>query len=334
MTEPQPQRSDVRRFVSTGSLPNPSRVHDLILAAYYEVRAVTEGEVSRTYPALAAADASWFGIALTSTAGDVEEVGDSQLEFSMMSVSKPFTFALVCEALGVSTVRELVGVNATGLPFNSLQAVDQSPGGRTNPMVNAGAIATTSLVPGETIADRWEFLVDGYSRFAGRRLELDRTILDSASRSNFRNRSLAMLLRDMHALVGDPLDAVDLYTRQCSLAVSAVDLATMGAVLADGGVHPLTGERVVSPEVARAPLAVMSIAGMYETSGDWFMDVGAPGKSGISGGVMAVAPGKGALGVYSPPIDAAGNSVRGQLVARMLAGDLGLDLMASAPATS
>ena len=302
-----------------------------MLRAYRQTRDVTDGRVSQTYPALATADPNWFGIALARNDGDLDEAGDSRREFTLMSVSKPFTFALVCEQLGVRRVRELVGVNATGQPFNSLQAVDQADAGRTNPMVNAGAIATTSLVPGDSHAAKWQFLLDGFARFAGHRLALDEHILASASQTNFRNRSLAMLLADLGAIASDPLEAVDLYTRQCALSLSAADLAVMGATLADGGVHPVTGERVVSPEVARVTLAVMSIAGMYETSGEWLLDVGVPGKSGISGAIVAIAPGKGALAVYSPPLDQAGNSVRGQLVAKVLAEHLGLDVMASAP---
>ncbi len=320
-----------RRFVSTGSLPDDNLIDDLIRRAHAEFADVGDGEVSTVYPALAAADPNLFGICLTDNAGGVHAVGDAHAPFSLMSVSKPFVFALVAEALGPDEVRRLVGVNGTGLPFNSAQAVERTSDGRTNPMVNAGAIATTSLVPGYTHGQQWRRVVDGLSRFAGRPLELDPQTLASARETNFRNRALGMLLSASGALSGDPLVAVDLYTRQCSLEVTVVDLATMGATLADGGVNPVTGEQVVGPAVARATLAVMSIAGLYESSGDWLLDVGVPGKSGISGGVVAVSPGKGALGVFSPPLDNEGNSVRGQLVARHLAQELGLDLLGSTP---
>lgn len=320
------------RYVSTGSLPGREETLARLRAAHALALESSEGAVSQVYPALAAADPNWLGIALARNDGTVDELGDSRVGFPIMSVSKPFAFALMCEQFGVEVVRNLVGVNATGLPFNSLQAVDRAPDGRTNPMVNAGAIATTSLAPGADLASRWRFLHEGFARFAGHTLELDETVFTSASQTNFRNRSLAMLLADVGAIAGDPVEALDLYTRQCCLRVSAADLAVMGATLADGGVHPVTRERVVSQEVARVSLAVMSIAGMYETSGDWLLDVGAPGKSGISGAIVAVAPGKGALGIYSPPLDAAGNSVRGQLIARRLAGDLGLDPFVSQPA--
>lgn len=318
-----------RRFVSTGALPAGRRVDQVVAQAYSDFAAVGEGELSTVYPVLAQADPAAFGICLTAIDGSRHTAGQSEAEFTLMSVSKPFLFALACQELGVDAVRALVGVNATGLPFNSAAAVERTAHGRTNPMVNAGAIAVTSLAPGATAAQRWEWIAAGLSAFAGRTLQLDEATLASARQSNQRNRALAMLLQERDALVGDPLQAVDLYTQQCCLQVSASDLATMGATLADGGVNPVTGLPVVSAEVARVTLAVMSIAGLYETSGDWLLDVGVPGKSGISGGVVAVSPGKGALGVYSPLLDASGNSVRGQLVARFLAAELGLDLLAS-----
>ena len=249
-----------------------------------------------------------------------------------MSVSKPFVFALVCDALGPETMRSHVGANATGLPFNSLEAVERSEDGRTNPMVNPGAIATTSRVPGPDPASRWSFVHEGLSRFAGRSLGLDEGVYGSASETNHRNRELARALDARDRLGSDPIEAVDLYTRQCSLSVTALDLAVMGATLADGGVNPLTHEQVVSAETCRHALAVMTTAGLYETSGDWLYDVGLPGKSGIGGGIVTVAPGKGGLGTFAPRLDEAGNSVKGQLAARLLAKALGLDLFLSEPA--
>jgi glutaminase len=247
-----------------------------------------------------------------------------------MSVAKPFVFALVCEALGDEPVRQKLGVNATGLPFNSLASVERSADGRSNPMVNAGAIAATSLAPGKDGAARWRFLSGGLSRFAGRDLTLSEEVYASASATNHRNRAIANLLASRRRIYCDPAEAVDLYTRQSCLMTSAEDLAIMSATLADGGVNPVTGVRVVTPAVCQHALAVMSTAGMYETSGDWLFDVGVPGKSGIGGGIVAVSPGKGGLGTFSPLLDQAGNSVRGQLAARHLSRTLGLSLFASA----
>jgi glutaminase len=248
-----------------------------------------------------------------------------------MSVAKPFVFALICEALGPEEARRKLGVNATGLPFNSVAAVERAEGGRTNPMVNAGAIATTSLVPGDTAAAKWAFIHDGLSRFAGRPLPLDSEVYASASETNHRNRSLANLLESRGGIYWDPIETVDLYTRQSCLNATARDLAVMGATLADGGVNPVTNERVVQPDVCHHVLAALTTAGLYETSGDWLYDVGLPGKSGIGGGIVAISPGKGGLGTFAPLLDSAGNSVKGQLVARFLSRRLGLSLFLSAP---
>ena len=318
-------------FVSTGQLPSPDDVRALVDEAHERYRDVTGGATSDVYPALRDAPPDRFGIAVVATNGAVHATGDADDGFTIMSVSKPFVFALVCEALGADRARDELGVNATGLPFNSLEALERSDDGRTNPMVNPGAIATTSLAPGADADERWAVIHDGLSAFAGRPLPLDEEVYASASATNHRNRELASALAGLGRLGCEPAEAVTLYTRQCCLAVSARDLAAMGATLADGGVNPLTGARVVSEETCRHTLAVMTSAGLYETSGDWLYDVGLPGKSGIGGGIVTVAPGKGGLGTFAPRLDAAGNSVRGQLAARFLSRALGLDLFASVP---
>lgn len=316
------------RFVSSGALPDRDDVALWLDAAYDTYRSVDEGTVSTVYPALAQADPDAFGICLTSVGGFSIGRGDDALAFTLMSVSKAFVLAAVCEQVGLAAVRRLVGVNPTGLPFNSLAAIERSPVGHTNPMVNAGAIATSSLIPGADVEERWTGLVQTLSSFAGRPLELDRSTYDSARATNMRNRALAFLLRDYQAIAGDALDALELYTRQCCLQVTTRDLAVMGATLATGGTNPITGERVVGADTAHAVLAIMTIAGMYEVSGDWFLDVGLPAKSGISGGLLSVSPGKGALASYSARLDAAGNSVRGTRAAAYLSRHLGLDVVA------
>jgi glutaminase len=303
-----------RPYISTGHLPEPEMVQKLVSDAHRRFKLNGDGHNSRVYPALARVPRELFGICVAGTSGRVYEAGDAEYEFSIMSVSKPFVFALVCETLGPEETRARLGANATGLPFNSLAAVEQGAG-RTNPMVNAGAIATTSLVPGLTAEGQWQFIHDGLSRFAGRKLALNEEVYASASRTNYR----------------EPTQATDLYTRQCSLNVSARDLAVMGATLADGGVNPVTRQRVVDAAVCHYVLTVMITAGLYETSGDWLYDVGLPGKSGIGGGIVAVAPGKGGFGTFAPPLDAAGNSVKGQLAAKFLSQRLGMDLFVSQP---
>lgn len=318
-------------FVSTGHLPTPEQVQSLVAEAHARYKSITEGRVSQVYPALARAPGHLFGICIAGTSGRIYAAGEVEHAFTIMSISKPFLFALVCEEIGAEEARAKLGANATGLAFNSLAAVEQSADGRTNPMVNAGAIATTSLVPGASEDAKWRFIHDGLSRFAGRKLTLNKEVYASATETNFRNRGLANLLQSFGRIYSDPLEATDLYTRQCCLDVSAKDLAVMGATLADGGVNPVTKERVIDPATCHYTLAVMATAGLYETSGDWLFDIGLPGKSGIGGGIVTVSPGKGGLGTFAPPLDSAGNSVKGQLVAKFLSQRLGMDLFVSRP---
>jgi glutaminase len=310
---------DEAGYISTGHLPSPEQVQRLVQGAYDRFKSNDEGENSQVYPALARVPRDLLGICVVGTSGNVYAVGATDHEFSIMSVSKPFIFALVCQE------------NATGYAFNSVAGIERMPDGRTNPMVNAGAIATTSLVPGRTVDEKWAFIHDGLSKFAGRKLPMNDEVLASAQETNFRNRSIAQFLLSVNRVYCEPMEAVDLYTRQCSLNVSARDLAVMGATLADGGVNPITKERVVDPAVCHYALAVMTTAGLYETSGDWLYDIGLPGKSGIGGGIVTVSPGKGGLGTFAPPLDKAGNSVKGQLVAKYLSQRLGMDLFVSKP---
>ncbi len=319
------------QYVSTGHLPPAQHVIRLVDEAYERCRSNKDGKNAQVYPALAEVPSDLFGICVVGTNGEIYAVGDADYEFSIMSVSKPFVFASVCQVVGAEEARRKLGANATGLPFNSLAAVERSGDGRTNPMVNAGAIATTSLVPGETADAKWDFIYAALSQFAGRPLSLNEEVYASATRTNFRNQGIARLLQSFERIYCDPAQATDLYTRQCALDVSAKDLAVMGATLADGGVNPITKQRVVDPAVCHYALAVMTTAGLYETSGDWLYDIGLPGKSGIGGGIVTVSPGKGGLGTFAPPLDAAGNSVKGQLVAKYLSRRLGMDLFVSQP---
>ena len=326
-----PKASPNGTYVSTGALPPVEQVRALVAEAHERFATVGQGQVSQVYPALARVDPALFGICVVDATGGIVSVGQAEHEFTIMSVSKPFVFALVCDLIGATGARERLGVNATGYAFNSAIGIERSPDGRSNPMVNAGAIATTSLAPGNNIDERWRFLHEGLSRFAGRTLSVNEEVYRSASETNFRNRSLAWMLQGFGRLYCDPVEAVDLYTRQCSLDVSAKDLAVMGATLAHGGFNPVTREQVVKPEVCHYALAVMLTAGLYETSGDWLYEIGLPGKSGIGGGIVTVSPGKGGLGTFAPPLDEAGNSVKGQLVTQFLSQRLGLDLLVSSP---
>lgn len=318
-------------FISTGRLAPPADVQRILAATHAAVEPLDGGEISQVYASLAAADPDQFGLAVVGTDGQVHDAGDAHVGFAMMSVAKPFTFALVCAELGPERARAELGVNATGSAFNALAPVLALPGGRTNPMVNAGAIATCSRLPGDTVEARWEHLQRGLSLFAGRQCALDEALYHDVAATNFRNQEITEALHRQGALVGDPEAALELFTRQSSLLVSAHDLAVMGATLADGGVNPITGVRVVPQRLCHHVLAVMATAGLYERSGDWLYDVGLPGKSGIGGGIVTVSPGKGGLGSFSPRLDAAGNSVRGVRAMAILAEELGLGLFASRP---
>jgi glutaminase len=322
-------RNSSSSYISTGHLPDPQVIKKLVTDAHKRFESDKRGQNSQVYPALARVPTRLFGICVVDTIGNVYSAGDAEHEFTIMSVSKPFIFALVCQEIGVEVAREKLGVNATGRSFNSLEGIERNMDGRTNPMVNSGAIATTSLVPGSSMKGKWKFIHDGLSQFAGRKLPLNDEVYASASATNSRNQSIARMLQSYGRIYLDPADAVELYTKQCSLNVSARDLAVMGATLADGGVNPITKKRVVGASVCHYALAVMATAGLYETSGDWLYDIGLPGKSGIGGGIVTVSPGKGGLGTFSPLLDNAGNSVKGQLVAKYLSQHLGMDLFVS-----
>ncbi len=322
-------RHEVEQRVSTGSLPGWDDVERLVAEAHASGLRSRDGEVATYIPRLAHVDPELFGVSVAEVDGAVHAAGDSETTFSIQSISKAFVFALVCERLGHEAVRERVGVDNTGLAFNSVMAIELNDGHPMNPMVNAGAIATTALVPAASVEERWAAIQQGLSAFAGRPLELDGEVYTSEADTNQRNRAIGQLLQSYGRIDADPLAAVDVYTRQCSLLVSASDLAVMGATLADGGVNPVTGERVVSASVARDTLAVLASTGLYERSGQWLFEIGLPGKSGVAGGIVTVSPGKGGIGVFSPRLDGAGNSVRGQLATRYLSRALGLDVFAS-----
>lgn len=318
-------------YRSTGQLPPPDVVKDLVEQAYDQFKTTEAGTVADYIPALAQVPHDLFGIAVVGANGSVHTVGDTAYEFSIQSVSKPFVFALICQAIGEEQARDKLGVNSTGLPFNSVIALERINEGTSNPMVNAGAIAATSLAPGETAAAKWQFIQQGLSRFAGRELTLNSAVYQSEAETNQRNTGIAKLLQAYERIFFDPVEATDIYTKQCSLNVTAKDLAVMAATLANGGVNPITQDRIIDPIHCQHVLAVMVTAGLYENSGDWLYETGLPGKSGVSGGMSTVSPGKGGLGSFAPPLDEAGNSVKGQLVARFLSQQLGLNLFASQP---
>src|SRR6202789_4349539 len=318
--------------VSTGVLPSEAEVEALVKAGYERFLPVNEGAVADYIPALAAASPTAFGVCVAGVGGWLFSIGDADQEVAIQSISKLFVFALVCQTLGHDEARRKLGVNSTGLPFNSVMAIELNADRTMNPLVNAGAVATTSLVPGTTADEKFQSIVAAMSRFAGRPLAMDDDVYESEAATNDRNRGIAHLLDGYGRMYCDPDLATDVYPRQCSVRVSARDLAVMGATLANGGVNPVTGERAIDTRHCQRVLAGLATAGLYEQSGQWLYDVGLPGKSGVAGGIVTVSPGKGGLGTFSPPLDAAGNSVRGQRITRYLSEALGLNLFASAPA--
>jgi len=317
--------------VSTGELPGGDKVETLVEQAYAHNKHVTTGAVADYIPALATADPEAFGICVAEVDGNVHVAGQTEYEFTIQSISKAFVYALVCQHMGHELIGQRIGVNNTGFGFDSVVALELNGGNPMNPMVNAGAIATSALVPGSTPTAKWECIRDGLSRFAGRSLEIDSAVYESESGSNMRNRGIAQLLESYGRLDVDPRTAVDVYTKQCALQISARDLAIMGATLADGGVNPVTGDQVVGPTICRDTLAVLAANGLYQRSGEWLFEIGVPGKSGVSGGIVTIAPGKAGLATFSPLLDRAGNSVRGQLATAHLTRTLGLNIFMSNP---
>lgn len=285
-----------------------------------------EGAIATYIPELAKANPSWFGIALTTVDGASYEVGDARQPFTIQSISKPLTYSLALEDLGETAVRRRIGVEPTGDAFNSITLAPGS-GSPLNPMVNSGAIAAASLIRHAAERPAGDRIVDHIGAFAGRVLTVDETVLESERATGHRNRAIAHLLRASGVLETEPDEALDRYFGQCSVSIDGRDLSVMAATLANGGVNPLTGERVAASSTVRAVLSVMTSCGMYDSAGDWLFAVGLPAKSGVSGGIMAVVPGQLGIGIFSPPLDAHGNSVRGIAVCRDLVRDLDLHLV-------
>ncbi len=286
----------------------------------------SSGAVADYIPPLALGDPNSFGIAITTTEGHSYEVGDSRVEFTIQSMSKPFTYGLALQDRGFGPVDEKVGVEPSGEAFNSISLAPGS-GRPLNPMINAGAITSTSLVAGDSAAEREGRVIDFYGRFAGRPLEVDMEVYESERDTGHRNRAIGHMLRAFGVLEDDPDEALDLYFRQCSVSVDCRDLSLMAGTLANGGVNPLTGDRVLERDVVDRVLSVMTTCGMYDSAGEWVVDVGMPAKSGVGGGVLAVLPGQLGIAVFSPPLDPHGNSVRGVEVCRQISTDLNLNLL-------
>jgi len=280
--------------------------------AYTKYKSLHEGTNADYIPALAKVDPNLYGIALVTPEGEVYTAGDVKSEVSIQSISKVFTMALVMDEQGPDAIFNNMGVDATGQVFNSIVAIEQYKGAEMNPLVNAGAITATSMVPGDSRDAIWNRILNYYSEFAGRKLSVNREVFESEAATNQRNQAIAQLMYAYGRIKENPAQATDIYTEQCSVSVNARDLAVMAATLANGGRNPITGKQVMRQENVPEVLAVMATAGLYDDSGQWLFRTGLPAKSGVGGGIIAVSPGRFGIAVISPPLDAAGNSVRAQ----------------------
>ena len=300
------------------SAQSPADIQQAVDAAYEKFRTLKEGKNADYIPALAKVDPDLFGIAVVTTDGKAYAAGDVATEVSIQSISKVFTMAQVIQEQGADAVEKRIGVDATGARFNSIIAVEAvrtvagAGAPEMNPLVNAGAISATSMVTGATPDAVWQKIIGFHDAAAGRQLSVLQDVYRSEADTNQRNQAIGALMLAYGYIKDDWQQAVDLYTRQCSIGVNARDLATMAATLASGGKNPVTGTQVLDARNVPSVLAVMSTAGLYDDSGKWLYHTGLPAKSGVGGGIIAVSPGKFGIAVVSPPLDEAGNSVRAQ----------------------
>ncbi|MCA1694079.1 MAG: glutaminase A, partial [Actinobacteria bacterium] len=292
------------------SHPIDGPIENVLQELHVRLQCLADGSLATYIPELATAQSGWFGLSVATLDGHVYGVGDFELPFTIQSVSKPFVYALALADRGADAVHDRVGVEPTGDSFNSI-TIDAATGRPFNPMVNAGAIVTTSLVAGGDRAQQFTRIRQGLSVFAGRDLDVDEGVFTSERATGDRNRAIAYLIRTF-GLLDDDVDAMlDVYFRQCSIRVTCRDLAVMAATLANAGINPVTGQRAMPAADVAHVLTVMSTCGMYDYAGEWLFRVGLPAKSGVSGDIAAVLPGQLGIGLYSPLLDARGNSVRG-----------------------
>jgi glutaminase len=310
--------------------PRKEQVQAIAQEAYNKYKGETRGKNADYIPELAKVDSKLFGIAIVTTDNQSVSVGDTKTAFSIQSIAKVFSLALAMEEHGRDKVFEKIGSEPTGRPFNSPVAVVDMPTHTGNPLVNAGAIATVSLISGKTAQEKWNKILSFYSRVAGEKLTLIDAVYKSEAATNTGNKALSYLLAKYDRIYADPFESVDVYTKECSVGVTAVQLARMGATLANNGINPVTGEQVIKRDNVPEILSVMMMEGLYDGSGGWAWHVGLPAKSGVGGGIVAIVPGKGAIAVFAPPLDEAGNSVKAQEVIEYVANRLDYNLYSPA----
>ncbi len=310
--------------------PRKEQIQAIVNEAYAKFKADTRGKNADYIPELAKVDSKLFGIAVVSTDNATVTAGDVKTAFSIQSIAKVFSLALAMEEQGAEKVFQKIGSEPTGRAFNSPVAVVDMPTHTANPLVNAGAIATVSLISGASADAKWQKILGFYSDVAGEKLTLIDSVYKSEAATNTGNKALSYLLAKYDRIYSDPFQSVDVYTKECSVGVTALQLARMGATLANHGANPATGKQVIKRENVPEILSAMMMAGLYDGSGGWAWYVGLPAKSGVGGGLVAVMPGKGAIAVFAPPLDEAGNSVKGQEVIKYVANRLDLNLFSPA----
>ncbi len=304
------------------------RINAVLKEAYEKFKDNQEGKNADYIKALAIVDSKIFGITLVTPDGKVYEIGDTKEVVSIQSISKVFTACMVLQEKGNKFLQEKIGVNATGLAFNSIIAIELHGGSASNPFVNAGAIQATSWVEAKDSKERWAKIYANMDAFAGKKLGFNEKVYDSEVNDNKNNQAISKILDARGRMGSDPLEATTVYTKQCSVNVSAHDLGVMASTLANHGTNPVTGKKVLDSTHVPKILAVMATAGLYDNAGDWLYLTGSPAKSGVGGGILAVVPGKLGIGVVSPPLDKFGNSVRGQQAAAYIIDKLGINPLA------
>jgi glutaminase len=318
-------------LATTAQAQTPEEFQAVVDKAYTDYKDLQEGANADYIPILTETPSDLFGVVIVTKEGKVYSAGDVDYTFSIQSVSKPFTAALVMNQQGTEAIRENIGVEPTGMAFNSKMALEVYPDRSVNPLVNAGAIAAVSLVQANSEEERWNLVLQNISDFAGEKLTVLEKVYDSEYSTAFGNRAIANLLYNYGRLYSDPEEALRVYTRQCSIGVNARELGMMGATLANLGVNPKTGKRVMPARDVPELLAIMATAGFYDESGDWMYDAGLPAKTGVGGGIVAVVPGKFAIATFSARLNEAGNSIRGLHAIRDIAGELGVGVFGPNP---
>jgi glutaminase len=314
---------------ATSGEPAPADLQNAVNEAYAKFKNDTSGKNADYIPYLASVDSNLFAVVIVTTNGQVYSAGDIDYAFSIQSCSKIFTLCQIMEESGEQAVLDKIGVEPSGMPFNSVTALGMHDNKAINPLVNAGAMAAVSMVQATNAAERWDKILTYESKFAGEPLKVIDEVYKSESDTNFRNRGIAWILYNNGNLFCDPPEACDVYTKQCSIGVTAKELAIMGATLADRGVNPITKERCIDRRYVPRVLAVMTMCGFYDESGAWAYKAGLPAKTGVGGGIVAIVPDKMAIVAFSPPVNEAGNSVRATEAIDYIVDKLDLDIFGS-----